>query len=174
VIALPNDKDCYLETPRLDLVPMVVADAKPLFELLKEPSLYTFIGASPPDNLSELAARIERWERRRSPSGDELWLNWTLRLRTDGKVVGYVQSTITNRSAELAWVIGSPWQGRGYATEAAFGLVKWIRDHFPLDDLRANIHQDHTASQVIARRIGLSRGLEKTAEDEDVWKLRLS
>jgi RimJ/RimL family protein N-acetyltransferase len=27
---------------------------------------------------------------------------------------------------EIAWVVGTPWQGRGIATEVARGLVDWL------------------------------------------------
>jgi len=64
----------------------------------------------------------------RSPDGREEWCNWILRREPGGEAVGYVQATISGegRRAEIAWVVGLPWQGRGYATEAARALVGWL------------------------------------------------
>ena len=58
----------------------------------------------------------------------EVWHNWIVRLADDGTVVGTVQATIHPGAAdaEVAWVIGVPWQGRGYASEAAAALVDWL------------------------------------------------
>src|SRR5450759_5459975 len=42
---------------------------------------------------------------------------------------GTVQATITDGAspaAEIAWVTGIPWQGRGFATEADGALVRWL------------------------------------------------
>jgi RimJ/RimL family protein N-acetyltransferase len=63
-------------------------------------------------------------------SGDpnEDWLNWIVRRRSDDTAIGTVQATITRggdgeRVAEIAWVIGVPWQGQGCASEAASAVA---------------------------------------------------
>ncbi len=51
--------------------------------------------------------------------------------------------------AEIAWVIGHPWQGRGYAKRAAELLVAELVD-CGVCRVAAHIHPDHVASQRIA------------------------
>ena len=168
----PSDKDCRLETGRLLLSPMVATDADLLFELLRNPALYAFTGGSPLSSVEELRERIHRWEPRRSPTGDEVWLNWTVRLKSGGTALGYLQSTIRADRAELAWVIGLPFQRRGYATEAALKIADWLKDRFEISEFRANIHAQHVASREVAKRVGLSPSSETTGEGEEVWTLR--
>lgn len=64
------------------------------------------------------------------PDPDVTWLNWVIRLRDEACLTGTVQATISPSSrghiSEIAWVLGTPWQGRGIATEAARGLVDWL------------------------------------------------
>ena len=124
---IPADEESVLEMDRLVLLPMVSGDALELFGVLAEPSLYAFTGGHPPSSAHDLDARIRGRESRVSPNGDELWLNWTVRLKDGGIVVGYVQASVKGPLAQLAWVVGLRFQGRGYATEASEAMTEWLR-----------------------------------------------
>ena len=103
-------------------------------------------------------------------SGREEWRNWVLRLEPGGQAVGYVQATISGEGqcAEIAWVIGLEWQGRGYATEAARALIAWL-DSRGARVIQAHIHPGHAASAAVARRAGLaSAGV--TEDGEQLWR----
>ncbi|MEA2421102.1 MAG: hypothetical protein QOF55_201, partial [Thermoleophilaceae bacterium] len=86
------------------LLPLVAADADDLAELRE------LLGSATVD---ELRARFLGWERRRSPDGRQAWLNWTLRLRADGRAVGWVQATVTGDSAEIAYATLASARRRG-------------------------------------------------------------
>lgn len=164
------DADWTLETDSLRLTPMVECDTDALFRLLKDPEIHVFTGGHPPASADYVTARIRRRESRRSPAGDELWLNWTLRLIADQSVVGYVQAGVTEGKADMAWVVGVPYQRRGYASEASQRVLQWLRDHLGVHEVRANIHPDHVASHRVARNIGLLKSGERTDEGEEVWR----
>ena len=151
---------------------MVQRDAPDLFALLRDPALHEFSTAPPPACSDEVQERIRRWESRRSPTGDELWLNWTLRLKQNALAVGYIQATVSDVAAELAWVIGAPYQRQGYATEAGQCVATWILDYFKVAELRASIHPDHIASQRVAAHVGLRPSGEFTHEGEELWVVR--
>jgi hypothetical protein len=55
----------------------------------------------------------------------------------------------------VAWVIGSAWQRRGIAAEAAVGLVAWLAQQ-PVRTVIAHIHPDHRASAAVAAAAGLT------------------
>ncbi|MEY6569857.1 GNAT family N-acetyltransferase, partial [Streptomyces sp. PGLac3x] len=56
--------------------------------------------------------------------------------------------------AEVAWVTGTPWQGRGIATEAAKALVtEVLRQGVPT--VVAHVHPEHAASVAVASAAGL-------------------
>lgn len=170
----PADTDCVLETSRLRLAPMLVADAAELFDLLKHADLHVFTGDRPPTRLNELRDRIASREGRLSPDEKEVWLNWTIRLRSEPSVAGYIQAGIEEGRADLAWVVGLPFQGHGYATEAASAVVNWLRDHLRVRELRATIHPDNHASQAVAKHIGLTLTAEITGEGEELWARRIN
>ncbi|MGQ4487098.1 GNAT family N-acetyltransferase [Streptomyces sp. SAS_281] len=152
-------------TPRLTALPLRVEYADEMAAVLADPALHTFTGGAPesPDALRERYAR----QTAGSPDPGELWWNWVLRAG-DG-LVGYVQATVRGDRAEIAWVVGVPWQGKGYAREAAGGLVAHLRDA-GVTTAVAHIHPEHTASAAVAAGAGLTRTGE-WEDGEERWGL---
>src|SRR4029077_4227566 len=124
---LPADVDLRFQTPRLELEPMRRVHAAVMFPILSDASLYEFTGGEPPSSVEALAEVYACRESRRSPDGSQLWLNWLIRQRELGDVVGYTQATVLPTHAYVAWLVGTQWQGLGYASEAASCLVNWLR-----------------------------------------------
>ena len=138
--------------------------------VLADPALYRFTGGKPPTPV-DLERRYRAQVAGRSPDGTETWRNWIVRLRDGGAAVGFVQATLTDAdtTADVAWVIGTPWQGRGYATEAAGAMVA----HLVAGGVRtvtAHVHPDHAASESVAARIGL-RPTGEVEDGERLWRL---
>lgn len=163
-----------IRTGRLDLQPLLVEHAEEMAGVLSDPALYTFIGGAPPA-AADLRARYERLAAG-SPDPEVSWCNWVIRLRQEGCLAGTVQATIGGPAdeavAEIAWVVGTPWQGRGIATEAAQGLVGWL-GHLPARIVIAHIHPDHHASAAVATAAGLTpTGLWQDGELQ--WRLRMT
>lgn len=154
-----------LLTARLSLTPLVVADAKAMVDVLSDPDLYGFTGGEQP-TFEELA-ELYRFQVAGSPNDGETWHNWIIRLV--GAPIGYVQATVTGRTADLAWVIGIAWQGQGYATEASTAIRDWLADQ-GISGFSAHIHPDHHASHRIATRLGLCPTGALDEEGEMVWK----
>jgi RimJ/RimL family protein N-acetyltransferase len=147
-----------LESARLVLDPLRPGHADELAPVLDDATLHRFIGGEPLGR-DELRARYARLATGRSPDGTQRWLNWTVRRRGSGDPVGTVQATVIGIApdavAEIAWVIGTAYQGRGFATEAAQAMAAWLGEHHTRR-LIAHIHPDHAASQAVARAVGLS------------------
>jgi RimJ/RimL family protein N-acetyltransferase len=146
-----------ISTRRLDLLPLHVEHAEEMAVVLSDPALHTFIGGTP-DSPQALRSRYQRMTAG-SPDPAISWLNWVIRLRDEGCLTGTVQATISPSShgliAEIAWVVGTPWQGRGIATEAAQGLVAWLSRQ-PVHTVIAHIHPEHRASAAVATAAGLT------------------
>jgi RimJ/RimL family protein N-acetyltransferase len=143
---------------RFTLVPLRAEHAVEMAAVLADPLLYTFTGGTPP-TAPELRARYERWTAG-SPDPAVTWCNWVIQLSPPpSPLVGTVQATISGtggqRTAEVAWIVGTPWQGQGVATEAARVLVGWLR-HRSIDTVIAHIHPSHDASAAVAAATGLT------------------
>jgi RimJ/RimL family protein N-acetyltransferase len=158
-----------LHTSRLVLDPLRVGDAQEMVRVLADPGLYRFIGGGPP-TLDQLRARYTRQVRGRSPDGHERWCNWLLRLANSGAEIGAVQATVGREAAELAWVVSPAHQRRGYATEAAAALARWLAG-CGVTRLIAHINPAHAASIGVARALGMSP-TATVIDGELRWELR--
>jgi RimJ/RimL family protein N-acetyltransferase len=147
------------------LEPLRVADAAEMVRVLGAPELYTYIGGRPP-TFGELTEQYRRQVLGRSVDGREEWLNWIVRV--DGAAVGYVQATVHEGArAVVAWVIGLPWQGRGYASAAATELVGLLRAR-GVRRIEAYIVPGHVGSERVAERVGLTP-TGHLSEGEQMW-----
>lgn len=160
-----------IATDRLDLLPIRAEHAEEMAQVLSDPALYTFIGGAPP-TAAGLRTRYQAWIAG-SPDPAVIWCNWVIRLRGDDCLAGTVQATISgspgDRAAEIAWVVGTPWQGRGIATEAARGLVSWLAQR-GIAAVTAHIHPGHRASVAVAAAAGL-RPTGEWRDGEAGWRL---
>ncbi|MFE2969396.1 GNAT family N-acetyltransferase [Streptomyces sp. NPDC059340] len=159
-----------LRTDRLDLLPLRVEHAGEMAEGLSDPALHTFIGGTPATP-EALRSRYERLVAG-SPDPAVLWCNWVLRLREEGCLVGTVQATVTGEVAEIAWVVGTPWQGRGFAGEAARELVGRLGEEPGVRTVVAHVHPDHRASAAVAAAAGLGP-TDRYQDGEVRWELPL-
>lgn len=160
-----------LLSARLDLEPLRVDHAEEMAPLLNDRELHTFIGGEPL-TLHQLRERFRHQVTGRSPDGRQRWLNWIVRRRADGSAVGTVQATVdedeNGLTAEVAWVVARPYQGHGYAREAAQCMVRWLRER-GMVVARAYVHPDHAASQSVAGAVGL-RPTDTVVEGEVRWE----
>ncbi|MGW0998695.1 GNAT family N-acetyltransferase [Streptomyces sp. NPDC002520] len=158
-----------VDTERLTLLPLRPAHAEEMAGVLADPALHTFIGGAP-QPLEALRARYVRLTAG-SPDPAVTWLNWVIRLREEDCLTGTVQATLTGGTAEIAWVVGLPWQGRGIASEAARGLVDRLRTQ-PVHTVVAHIHPAHHASAAVATCAGLTP-TDEQQDGETRWRLTL-
>ena len=160
-----------LVTDRLALVALRREDAAEMVHVLADPGLYAFIGGEPP-TLDKLEVQYRGWVAG-SPRPGDTWHNWVVRLRGDGgdgPAIGHLQATVIgdDRVADIAWLIGSAWQGCGYASEAARALVRWL-EASGVASVTAHVHPAHAASGRVAARAGL-RPTSETEAGEVVWR----
>ncbi len=145
-----------IETERLVLEPLEPGHAEEMVAVLADPELYRHTGGQPP-SVAELRRRYELQARGRSGDGSALWLNWIMREQSTGAAVGFVQATVgvASRTADVAWLVGIAFQGRGYAREAAGAMVGRLRED-GVARVTAHIHPDNAASEGVARSLGLA------------------
>jgi RimJ/RimL family protein N-acetyltransferase len=147
-----------IDTARLTLQPLRLDHAGEMVDVLSDPRLYEYVGGAPP-SAARLEARYARQVVGHSPDARQGWLNWIVRERATGSAVGTVQATLAvidgQTEAEIAWVIGSAYQRRGYATEAAGAMVQWLRSRVA-NRIVAHIHPEHAASMSVAMHLGLT------------------
>jgi len=147
-----------LTTKRLLLEPLRVEHADEMVDVLAPRDLYEYYPDQESPTLDELRATYTRQTRGHSDDGTQVWHNWIIRLRSTQEAAGFIQTTVAGELAEIAWVVGLPWQGMGYATEAA----RSVRDACLRGDtgdhivaVFCHIAPTHVKSQEVARALGL-------------------
>ena len=156
-----------LLSKRLRLVPVLKSHAEAMFTVLADEKLYEFTGGTPPQSIDAIENWFSALESRKSENGDELWLTWLLFAKQSNTTIGYVQATVKDSSTDIAWLVGSLWQGLGYASEASSALSSWlIASH--LNMITAHVHPDHISSQKVAKAAGLYNS-GRVHDGEEVW-----
>jgi RimJ/RimL family protein N-acetyltransferase len=162
-----------ISTRRLTLVPLSTEHADEMAAVLADPELYTFTGGSPPTR-QELRARYERWVAG-SPDPAVSWCNWVIQFRSPGCLAGTVQATVSTGDeplAEVAWVVGTRWQGQGIATEASQALIAWLGQQ-SVNTVIAHINPRHQASVAVAAAAGLTP-TGQLQDGEVRWRLTMT
>ena len=157
-----------LATPTLTLEPLTAAHAEELWAPLSDPAIYEFIPQDPPESLDALRERYRRLETRRSANGEELWLNWVVRLRS-AAAAGMIQATcIKAAKAFIAYEVFTPYQRHGIATEAVPAMLKHLRQSVGAETARALVDTRNTRSIRLVERLGFTR--TKFIKDADAFK----
>lgn len=155
-----------LRSDRLTLTPLQVGDAVEMVEVLSDGGLFAHTGGSPPD-LEELRSRYGH-QVGGPPSGGQLWHNWIIRLIDSGVAIGFVQATVEDGSADVAWLVAPRWQGLGLGTEAAAAMCAWLAAG-GVEELTAHIHPRNEPSGRVAAKVGLRPTAIIDDEGEVVW-----
>ena len=154
-------------TGRLVVSRMSLDDAEGLHDALTGPEVSRYLGGPDVGDLDDVRRRIER-VLAGPDDPDQTWVNLTLR-EVDGTVVGRLEATVNPGWAEVAWVLGASWWGRGYGTEGAVWLSGYLEDVFGIRELWGTVHPDNAASIALMRRLGMTQQAEPYARALQSW-----
>ncbi|MCA9799131.1 MAG: GNAT family N-acetyltransferase [Cyanobacteria bacterium HKST-UBA04] len=154
-----------LTTPRLLLRPWTEADRAPFAVMNADPDVAAFL----PNPLSrqESDRLIEAIERQFRLHGLGLW---AVEETESGQLVGTVgllvpgfiaHFTSPSRPAvEVAWRLGRPYWGKGYATEAARAALAFGFTEKSLGEIVSFTHPDNLRSIAVMERLGMTRDMD--------------
>lgn len=149
-----------LHGARLLLQPLAVVHAEAMFAVLADPALHVHLDYGPPESATRLAEVYRQLEDRRSPDGQEAWLNWVLFQPPAPGPLGYVQaSVLADGRAWVAYVLGTAHQGRGHATEALGLMLQHLFGPLGVHQAMATVEQANAASIALLQRHGFARAV---------------
>jgi RimJ/RimL family protein N-acetyltransferase len=147
-----------VETERLLLSPVTLADIDEFVRLHEDPEVARFMGSPDRDWLVQWAEGSTReWE--------ELgYGRMTIRDRESGAFLGRtgLKRWPQFEETEVGWALRPEARGRGIATEGAAATLGWAAERFHLPYITAMIQSTNTASIAVSERLGL----EPMREDE--------
>lgn len=157
-----------LETSRLQLEPLTSSHASLIYEQLQDERLYKFIPQNSPRSLQALETRYLTLSSRLSPNGQEVWLNWVMRL-CDIVYIGLLEATVyTNHTAELAYMIFPPFWQKGYAKEGCERVLEHLFKDYGVNQVTVNIDTRNIASIRLVEALGFE--YVSTQADVDFFK----
>ena len=92
----------------------------------------------------------------------------------DGLHIGEVFAYLSEKEADIGWLIDKRYWGNGYATEAAKLLVEYIKTELKRTDIVAYCDARNMASQKVMKNIGMefvgSNGIRTYEKDVENWE----
>ena len=147
-------KDFY--SSRLKMLLIKKGYAAQAHLVLQDEALYRYIPKSAP-SLADLERTFGFWENRDSPDKSEYWLNWIVCTQDTGACIGRVQIGIhkEKKVGDIAYMIGSASQGKGYGTEAVRALLNHCQEVYGVSCFKAWIDTRNAASIRLVEKVGM-------------------
>lgn len=167
-------QDYRLETSRLRLRAPEAGDAEKLWPLVSDSRLTTFLAWEPHLTIGETSGMVASLVEAQRASKSFHWVV-SHAEETVGLIslidVRWQHRNWTLNRAELAYWIGLPYQGLGYATEAAAAVMKFGFGKLGLHKIRVYHAADNPASGRTITKLGFRFvGEEKDAfQKDDTW-----
>ena len=149
--------DVTLQTARLDLRPLVPADADAVFAMRSDPVVQRY-GSHPAWTDPQLA--IDYIERNVQAMASGEHAQFAIVRREDGAVVGtctLYHLDAQCRRAEVGYVLLPSEWGKGYANEGVAAMLGWGFEHLALNRIEADIDPRNVASARALERLGFTR-----------------
>ena len=146
-----------LATAHLVLEPLTVAHAEEMFDVLSDEAIYRYLDETAPASVEHVRSVYAKREARRSPDGNEGWLNWVVRAPGQ-QLVGLVQATVfAPDSAWIAYVFSRKHWGRGYAHEATESMLAHLAEAYGVRRYLATVEVENEPSIRLLERLGFLR-----------------
>ena len=143
---------CRLETERLLLRPLEVADIPALVPLIGDFDVAKNLSRVPYPYTNEHArAFIELTVQTRAAGTD---FNFAITRKTDGIYMGGCGVHAKDGAFEFGYWLGKPFWGQGYATETARRLVEFAFEEMAVPGLVAGWFHDNPASGRVLEKLG--------------------
>ncbi|MFZ3321615.1 MAG: GNAT family N-acetyltransferase [Usitatibacter sp.] len=142
-----------LETPRLKLREFRESDLDQYAVMCADPEVMRYLGTggtlSSDETWRAIAGMLGHWRLR----GFGMW---ALESKETGELVGRAGFIYPAGwpGFELGWVLGKPYWGRGYATEAAREALRWGYEVLKRDRVISLIRKANKPSIKVAERLG--------------------
>lgn len=148
----PNDR-VVLQTKRLLLRPFELTDVDDVWTYARDPEVARFRPLPDPYTRNDALDFINR----------QIGTDWStgpeFAIALGPRVIGGISLHVNHEheTAELGYLLGRRWWGRGIATEAARAVIDWGFQRFKLHKVYARAHVCNKRSWRVMERLGMAR-----------------
>lgn len=159
-----------IKTPRLTLEPLGMKHLNSTHKYAADPELTRLMVFLPVEDIAETERYLRRCESEAAkPQPQFLEMAIMLWERHIGSVSAYLEENGT--AWELGWILSREFHGKGYAAEAARGLMEYCRTVGPSRFI-AHCDSENTASRRVMEKLGMSlreisHGRKNRSSDEE-------
>jgi RimJ/RimL family protein N-acetyltransferase len=144
------------DTERLRLRQWIESDREPFARLCADPRVMEFY-----PNILDRAASDAMVDRVQALINDRGWGLWAVELKADNQFIGYVGLHVPNYDlpcspcVEIGWRLAYEYWGKGYATEAARGVLEVGFDRLKLPEIVSFTATINRRSYTLMERLGM-------------------
>ena len=168
---IPAARIPVLETDRLRLRGWMPEDLDVMAAINEDPRVADWLGGVNTRERTE--ARMKAWLDQWNERG---YGQWAVEERATGRLAGRVGFThhadwaASPHDAEIGWVLGHDFWGRGYATEAATAVLVWAQERDNLTTIISITRPNNARSRRVMEKLGLTyRGAVAWRGFDQVW-----
>jgi ribosomal-protein-alanine N-acetyltransferase len=144
-----------LDTPRLQLRRPRLGDAPVIYETYAgDPLVTRYLIGRPHAAVTETQEFLQRCE---AAWQEGFASPWVILRRRDNRLMGMIEALFNGHRVELGYVLGRPFWGEGYMTEAAGAVVRWALDLAHIYRVWAVCDIDNIASARVLEKIGMAK-----------------
>lgn len=144
-----------LETERLVLRAMTLADAEDMFTYASDPDVARYVTWSAHCTLEDSLGFL-RFVEQRYAAGDAY--DWGLILKETNRLIGtcgYVNWLKNHHVGEIGYALGSAYWGKGLVTEAARRVIEFGFNEMGLNRIEARCKPINIGSERVMQKIGM-------------------
>lgn len=161
-----------LETDRLILKPQTIQEQKYLWSLLINPEINRYYLTVPikfREKLKDWNKQQEFYEEAVNHANDKDVFIWSIFLKENDECIGRIScheankedENITNPSIRgVGWFIDPKYQGKGYCTEAARIMIKYMFEECEIDEIKTGAAIENPNSWKIMEKLGFEKQKE--------------
>lgn len=145
-----------LETNRLRLRPFATTDVAPMVEILGGHDVLRYFprtDAPGPERVQRMIDHLlAHWD-------EHDYGLWALEWRATGELLGRcgLQYLSETDDVEVDFILGRPFWGKGFATEAGRASLAWGFAELDIERIVGIVHVDNIASQRVLEKLGMRR-----------------
>lgn len=143
-----------LDTERLRLRQLGLADAEALFLILSSEEVMRYYGRFPLQEQAEAAELIDRF---RLLFEENRGIRWGIELKENAQVIGTVGFhawAFSHNRAEIGYELNESYQGQGYAREALTAAISYAFQDMGLNRIEALVYPENEASEKLLMHLG--------------------
>lgn len=143
-----------LETERLVLRTFTPDDAKMFYDLCKDPKVVKYVGEKPLES-EEQALQIMTEKILKEQYEQFGYGRWAIHIKKNGLFIGWCGLKNENGEIDLGYRLKKRFWNKGFATEAAQGVLQYGFETLNLDKIHAKAMQENVASVEVMKKIGM-------------------